>query len=91
MLQRFRRRFVVDITNRRAELTQGRAPVGFVPAVTDIARRHAITKGRIECIGSGRDARLKFSKGIPERARQAIRNAWTPPPTPGSGTRRAQG
>jgi hypothetical protein len=91
MLKRFRRRFVIEITNRRADLTQGRAPVGFVPAVTDIARRHGIDKGLIECVGTGRDTRLKFSKGIPERARQAIRNAWTPPPTPGSGTQRARG
>lgn len=91
MLQRFRRRFVVDITNRHAELSSGRAPAGFIPAVTDIARRHGINKGRIECLGSGRQARLRFSKDIPERARQAIRNAWTPPPIPGSGTQRARG
>lgn len=91
MLQRFRRRFVVEVNNRRAELSHGRAPDGFVSAVTDIARRHGIQRGRIECRGVGRDARLKFSRGIPDRARQAIRNAWTPPTTPSGGDRRASG
>jgi len=91
MLTRFRRRFVLIISKERAETTHGRPPVGFVDAVTDIARRHGIQSGRIECLGSGHRARLKFSKGIPERAQQAIRNAWTPPTPPGGGSRRAQG
>lgn len=91
MLQRFRRRFVITITQGRADATHGRPPVGFIDAVSDIARRHGINGGRVECLGSGRNARLKFSSGVPERARQAIRNAWTPPTPPSSGNRRAQG
>ncbi len=91
MLERFRRRFVVTIAHGRAEASHGRPPAGFVDAVTDIARRHHVTGGRVACLGHGRQARLKFSKGFPERARQAIRNAWTPPTPPSGGNRQARG
>lgn len=91
MLDRFRLTFRLQIRDGVPEVTQGRAPRGFESAVADIARLHDIRHGHIDCKGQGRHARLRFSRDFPERGRQAIRNAWTPPTAPGSGGGRRAG
>jgi len=91
MLDRFRRRFLIEIENGRAVLRQGTPPPGFVSACSDVARLHNVTRGQIEGLGQGRHARLKFSRNLPERVRQAIRNVWTPPPTPDRSGGKARG
>ncbi|KAB7627800.1 DUF3634 family protein [Alkalilimnicola sp. S0819] len=89
-LNRFRSQWLVEIDTGRARVRRGRPPPGFVSACDDIARLHRIAAGAVECVGSGRHARLKFSGNFPDRGRQAIRNVWTPPTTPGpKGGRRA--
>lgn len=92
MLDRFRSLYRVDIVDATARVRHGQPPAGFVSACADIARLYGIRSGHVECVGQGRHARLKFSAGIPERARQPFRNVWTPPvgPAPGGG-RRARG
>jgi hypothetical protein len=52
---------------------------------------YGLRSGQIKCSGRGAAARLKFSKDIPERARQPFRNVWTPPSPPSGGGRRARG
>lgn len=92
MLDRFRLTYRIEIRDGWPVTIQGRAPQRFVAAIADIARMHDIRRGRIECKGQGRHARLRFSQDFPERGRQAIRNAWTPPTAPGpGGGNRAQG
>lgn len=88
MLERFRLNFRVDIRDGVARATHGRPPKSFLVAVNDIVRLHNIRSGQIECKGQGKHARLRFSRDFPERGRQAIRNAWTPPTGPGSGGNR---
>lgn len=85
MLDRFRCIYAIDFDAGGARLAQGRPPPGFLGACEDIARLHGIARGRVECRGQGKHARLHFSKDFPERGRQAIRNAWTPPVGPSSG------
>lgn len=63
----------------------GRPSPRFVSAVRDIVHLHGIERGTIECKGRGSSARLRFGDGFPERGRQAVRNAWSPPTTPGGG------
>ena len=92
MLDRFRSAYRIDIVDGSARLRHGMPPAGFVSGCSDIARLYGIRQGYVECLGQGRHARLRFSAGIPERARQPFRNIWTPPTTPGpSGGRRARG
>jgi hypothetical protein len=87
----FRSTFVIEIVEGEARVRRGNPPAGFASACTDIARLHGVRSGRIEGVGQGRHARLRFSSGIPERARQPFRNVWTPPPAPRPGGRRARG
>jgi len=92
MLDRFRLAYRLELSEGRVRVAIGRAPPSFVAAVADVARLHRIRAGRIDCVGEGKRARLRFSHGFPERGRQAIRNVWTPPSAPGpGGGRRAQG
>ncbi|WP_423823112.1 DUF3634 family protein [Salinisphaera sp. SPP-AMP-43] len=93
MLDRFRLNYRLVIgPEGQLEIASGRAPQRFVAAVQDIVRLHGIERGAIECKGRGSKARLRFTAGFPERGRQAIRNVWQPPTTPGpGGGRRAAG
>jgi len=85
MLDRFRKNYRIEIRQGVPRVDLGRPPGAFVAAVADIARLHSIDRGTLECVGTGRKARLRFSKDFPARGRQAIRNAWSPPTTPGPG------
>ncbi|MBA1148743.1 DUF3634 family protein [Ectothiorhodospiraceae bacterium WFHF3C12] len=87
----YKTRFVVKFKQGRAEVVRGHAPNGFISACNDIARLYGIDDGRVECQTRGSKARLKFSKEIPERAHQPIRNVWTPPTSPTRGGSRARG
>lgn len=69
----------------------GAVPASFSSACGDIARLHRIPRGRVEIVGRGRHARLRFSRHLPASARQAIANVWTPPSGPGRGGSRASG
>lgn len=84
-------RYSIEIVNGCARVRRGSPPHGFVSACEDIAGLYGIEHGRIECIGRGTRARLRFSASIPQRAHQPLRNAWTPPSTPGKGGSRARG
>lgn len=83
--------FEVEFDNGRARRRRGQPPPGFVDACDDIARLYNIRSGSVRGVGLRSARRLKFSRDVPERARQPIRNVWTPPPTGGSGNRRARG
>lgn len=87
----FRSIFVIDIIDGGAQVRRGTPPAGFVSACSDIARLYGIRSGYVECVGRGRHARLRFSRDIPERARQPFRNVWTPPDSPRPGGNRARG
>ena len=92
MLDRFRVVYRINVSADGAVVTHGSVPARFLSAVRDVIALHGIERGTIECKGRGRKARLKFSSDFPETGRQAIRNVWTPPTTPGpSGGRRARG
>lgn len=92
MLNRFRLTFRLAVVGGTVSVKQGTPPPRFVAAVADVARLHQIDRGEIECLGAGKYARLRFSRDFPNRGRQAIRNVWTPPTTPGpAGGTRAHG
>lgn len=78
-LNRFRKNYALVVSGGRVSIAHGQPPVRFVHEVTDIVRLKCIDTGRIECVGAGRLARLRFSKDFPEHGRQAIRNVWSPP------------
>jgi len=83
--------FLIEFHNGTPRVRQGRPPAGFLSACADIARLYGIRSGRIRCIRAMGTQQLRFSRDIPERARQPLRNVWTPPPTGGPPGRRAWG
>ncbi|WP_348765125.1 DUF3634 family protein [uncultured Salinisphaera sp.] len=92
MFDRFRLIYRLRATTEGVEVVAGRVPPRFLAAVRDVVRLHGIDRGEIECKGAGRKARLRFSSDFPSKGRQAIRNVWSPPTTPGpGGGRRASG
>ena len=92
MLGRFRVLYKLRIDADGVHVVVGRPPASFLAAVRDIAGLHGIDRGEIACRGRGRHMRLRFSDSFPARGRQAIRNMWSPPTTPGpGGGRRASG
>lgn len=92
VLDRFRLNYRLSIDADGVHLDFGKPPASFVSAVRDVIALHGVERGRIECKGSGARARLRFTHGFPERGRQAVRNVWQPPTSPGSGgTRRQSG
>jgi len=89
---RYKQIYRLRITSAGVRVVSGRPPARFLADVRDVVALHSITCGEIECKGLGRHARLRFSADFPTTGRQAIRNVWTPPSTPGpAGGRRARG
>ncbi|MDZ7811517.1 MAG: DUF3634 family protein [Arhodomonas sp.] len=64
----------------RAGGNPGTPPAGFLSGCRDIARLHGITEGQVRCVRTAAGHRLRFSRNLPERARQPLRNVWQPPP-----------
>lgn len=92
MLDRFRLQYRLAVQPDGVIVTRGDAPPRFVHGVRDVAKLHGIDRGTIECKGANRHARLIFSYDFPDTGRQAIRNLWSAPTTPGpGGGRRARG
>ena len=92
VLARFKLVYKLRVDAQGLTVVSGRPPARFVAGVRDVIALHHIERGEIDCKGHGRHARLRFSSDFPEHGRQAIRNVWTPPTTPGSGGgRRARG
>lgn len=81
----------IRFADARVNGVSGSPPAGFLSACRDIARLHRIPRGAVLVVGRGRRSELRFSRGIPSSARQAIRNVWTPPPSGGGGGMRASG
>lgn len=82
MLGWLRPLYRIDFVDGRARLRHGSPPPGFVSGCDDIAQRFDIRRGSVCCVGRGAGARLRFSAGVPERARQPLRNIWSPPGPP---------
>ncbi|WP_435103309.1 DUF3634 family protein [Arhodomonas sp. AD133] len=83
--------FVVAFRADGPTAERGRPPPGFLDGCRDIARLHKVNRGRVRCVRTGRGQALRFSRDLPERARQPIRNIWEPPPGGGPGGARARG
>lgn len=83
--------FVIRLQDGRAQRQRGRPSPSFVAACSGVARLHRLDRGRIMGIRTGEGVQLRFSAEIPERARQAFRNVWTPPPGGSGGGQRATG
>lgn len=81
----------IRFADARVAAVNGRPSAAFLSACRDIARLHRIPRGAVLVVGRGKHSRLRFSRGIPASARQAISNVWTPPPGGGGGGMRASG
>jgi hypothetical protein len=68
--------FVVRITDGEPHAVAGTVTPAFLQRVREVAARCGVTTGRVTGSAHGRRIRLSFSRHIPERARQQLRNWW---------------
>ena len=90
-LRHVRVRFVIDLNGGKARVRRGDPPAAFVRGCSEVARLYRLSSGRIFGIRSGNGIELHFSKEIPDRAHQPLRNMWVPPSSGGPGGNRAAG
>jgi len=90
-LRHVRVRFVIDLDGGKARVRRGDPPAAFVRGCSDVARLYRLQTGRIFGIRTGNGIEIRFSKDIPGRARQPVRNMWEPPRSGGPGGNRAAG
>ena len=90
-LRQTRVRFIIDLDGGTASVRRGDPPKAFVRGCTDVARMYRLRSGRIFGMRSGNGIELRFSKEIPARAHQPLRNIWVPPTSGGPGGNRAAG
>ncbi|MFO8154279.1 DUF3634 family protein [Thioalkalivibrio sp.] len=84
-------RFIIDLDGGTASVRRGDPPAAFVRGCSEVARMYRVRSGRIFGIRSGNGIELRFSKEIPPRAHQPLRNIWVPPTSGGPGGNRAAG
>jgi hypothetical protein len=68
--------FVIRVRDRVPSVAKGKVSQAFVIELKDVLQRHGIGRGSIYGVRRGQAVLLSFSAGIPERARQALRNVW---------------
>jgi len=74
----------------RVQRRKGKPPPRCVGACQDVVRLNRLRSGEIKGVRRSGRVTLRFSRDIPQSARQAIRNVCTPsPPTRGGGGRAA--
>ncbi len=84
MLWDARKAFVVTLQGGQPAVRRGHPPRDFIRGCRDVARLYGLTRGTVYGIRTSSGLQLRFSRDIPARARQPLRNIWTPPP-PGGG------
>lgn len=90
-LRHVRVRFVIDLDGGSARVRRGDPPAAFVRGCSDVARIYRVQMGQIFGVRTGTGVELRFSKEIPVRAHQPLRNVWVPPGSGGPGGNRASG
>jgi hypothetical protein len=90
-LRHVRVRFVIDLERGTARVRRGDPPAAFVRGCSEVARLFGLQRGRVLGVRTGNGIELRFSKEIPARAHQPLRNIWVPPTSGGPGGNRAAG
>ncbi|AHE98929.1 hypothetical protein THITH_12395 [Thioalkalivibrio paradoxus ARh 1] len=90
-LMHVRVRFVIDLQGGRARVLRGDPPSAFVRGCSDVARLYRLDRGRILGVRTAGGIELRFSRDLPARAHQPLRNVWVPPTGGGPGGGRAVG
>jgi hypothetical protein len=68
--------FVVRVRGGIATAVSGKVTAAFLGAVGEIFQELNLSQGEIRGLARGRQIRLWFSPGIPQVARQRLRNWW---------------
>ena len=76
LLLRPRALCVVKVKGGVAKLAKGRAPRGFLESCQQIADDCKAAEGKVRIVSRRGGVSFLFSRGIPKRSRQRIRNAW---------------
>jgi Protein of unknown function (DUF3634) len=69
--------FVIRIRNRVPFLVKGTVSQSFVAELAEVIARNAIRRGAIYGVRRRGTVLLAFSRGIPQNARQSLRNVWS--------------
>ncbi|MBK1733803.1 hypothetical protein CKO15_00600 [Halorhodospira abdelmalekii] len=75
--------FIVAIEDGKVRSQRGSPSPSFLRDCRDVVRLHRLRRGKIYGERTAAGVELGFSREIPEHARQALRNVWTPPPSGG--------
>jgi hypothetical protein len=68
--------FVIRIRDKVPFVAKGKVSQAFVIEFKDVLQRHGVGRGSIYGVRRGQTVLLSFSAGIPQGARQALRNVW---------------
>jgi hypothetical protein len=68
--------FTVRVVNGEPKAVQGTVTPALLRLVAEVVAFNQVKSGRIWGVESSGWIRLKFSKSIPEPARQQLRNGW---------------
>jgi hypothetical protein len=68
--------FVIRVRARTPTVAKGKVSQAFLIELKDVLQRHGVGRGSIYGVRRGRAVLLAFSRGIPQTARQALRNVW---------------
>ena len=68
--------FVIRVRNRVPVTVKGKVSQAFVAELADVLRRHEVRRGSIYGVRRRGAVLLGFSPGIPQAARQGLRNVW---------------
>lgn len=88
-LRHVRVRFIIDLDGGSARVRRGDPPAAFVRGCSDVVRLYRLQMGQILGVRTANGVELRFSKDIPTRAHQPLRNLWVPPTSGGPGGNRA--
>jgi Protein of unknown function (DUF3634) len=68
--------FIVAVKGGEATARNGKVTEAFLATVADVCAEFGVATGEIRGVARGKLIALKFSSGLPEGARQRLRNWW---------------
>jgi hypothetical protein len=68
--------FVVAVRGGRAQARKGKVTDSFLAVVSDVCAEFGVERCEVRGVARGKLIVLRFSSGLPEAARQRLRNWW---------------
>jgi|SRR6476660_1806685 hypothetical protein len=69
--------WVVRLRNGKPVLVKGKIPPMVVSELSEVLKRHGVRRGALYGVKRRGMVALGFSRSIPQKCRQALRNVWS--------------